>query len=603
MRRAGRYLAGPRVDGPQCLRPRHHGCRTSGLGHRNGPLPLRSHSAGASPRLSPPPGFLSGAGAGCGVGRGAEPGSPWAGPAPAGRSAALRRRLALIFETRHRSMSRRRGSRLAHRDRRRAHCRTRPSFRAWRALPRSAPSPNSGRRSASALTSHWPPRARASTSMRGPPGRIRRRYPRRYYRRGGGNSARLPAPDWRWHYAVETSWDYYAAGDRWSPLTGVVDETRALSLSGGIGFDAPPTAGPEAHVIGGPRPDRFFIRCRIAGGTYDKPPTLARIAHQCGSRQPFGRTSLSRRLPPEAAAGPRRTIGWHSARSCRTARGYSSSPPPVRMRAGARWRILIAAAPGITIMSSIRRLESCGSAMAARAACCPPMRFSASIAGWAVVPTASAAGSLDRWLDNPHNEALVVGWSAFAPAILIEQPFSAFGGAAAESPEDAQARAVLALELPDKAVNIADFERLARATPGTPVARAWALPEFHPALPSVAAAGSVGVVVVPDGPGPAPVATPALVRAVKAYLAPRRLVTTEIHVIPGELPHSVGRCRAAPGGDRRARDRPERGARDARRLFAPVDRRTGPHRLAGRPGCLQGRDRSVAGWKSRGSRR
>ena len=143
-----------------------------------------------------------------------------------------------------------------------------------------------------------------------------------------------------------------------------------------------------------------------------------------------------------------------------------------------------------------------------------------------------AAGSLDRWLDNPHNEALVVGWSAFAPAILIEQPFSAFGGAAAESPEDAQARAVLALELPDKAVNIADFERLARATPGTPVARAWALPEFHPALPSVAAAGSVGVVVVPDGPGPAPVATPALVRAVKAYLAPRRLVTTEIHVIP-----------------------------------------------------------------------
>ena len=69
-----------------------------------------------------------------------------------------------------------------------------------------------------------------------------------------------PRPDWRRHYAVETSWDYYAAGDRWLPLTGVVDETRALSLSGGIGFDAPPTAGPEAHVIGGPRPDRFFIR-------------------------------------------------------------------------------------------------------------------------------------------------------------------------------------------------------------------------------------------------------------------------------------------------------------------------------------------------------
>ena len=171
--------------------------------------------------------------------------------------------------------------------------------------------------------------------------------------------------------------------------------------------------------------------------------------------------------------------------------------------------------------------------MAARAAYCPPMRFSESIAGWAVVPTAisplvrSTAGSTIRTTRR---------WSSagprFAPAILIEQPFSAFGGAAAESPEDAQARAVLALELPDKAVNIADFERLARATPGTPVARAWALPEFHPALPSVAAAGSVGVVVVPDGPGPAPVATPALVRAVKAYLAPRRLVTTEIHVIP-----------------------------------------------------------------------
>jgi hypothetical protein len=80
-----------------------------------------------------------------------------------------------------------------------------------------------------------------------------------------------------------------------------------------------------------------------------------------------------------------------------------------------------------------------------------------------------------------------------------------------------------------------DFRELALATPGGRVGRAECLPLFHPGLPGQVAPGVVSVVVWPreDPKHPsAPTPDRALIGDVCCWLDARRLVTTELHVIP-----------------------------------------------------------------------
>jgi predicted phage baseplate assembly protein len=87
----------------------------------------------------------------------------------------------------------------------------------------------------------------------------------------------------------------------------------------------------------------------------------------------------------------------------------------------------------------------------------------------------------------------------------------------------------------DRAVTASDFAELARATPGSDVGRAECLPLFYPPTQQTDAAGVVTVVVWPraDVTHPdAPEPDRGLLRRVCAYLDPRRLVTTELYVVP-----------------------------------------------------------------------
>ncbi|HEU4602348.1 MAG TPA: hypothetical protein VFS24_10285, partial [Steroidobacteraceae bacterium] len=81
-----------------------------------------------------------------------------------------------------------------------------------------------------------------------------------------------PPADWRRHYRAHTVWEYLAADNTWQPLLDVVDETRALTLSGFVRFSAPAT-----HKAGGPD-GKFPIRCRIARGRFECPPALLHVA-------------------------------------------------------------------------------------------------------------------------------------------------------------------------------------------------------------------------------------------------------------------------------------------------------------------------------------
>jgi predicted phage baseplate assembly protein len=119
------------------------------------------------------------------------------------------------------------------------------------------------------------------------------------------------------------------------------------------------------------------------------------------------------------------------------------------------------------------------------------------------------------------------------PGIAADQvmnPFAAGGGGDEESLADAIIRAPGMLRTRDRAVTPEDFERL--AVESGPIARAKALPLRHPSFPTMQVPGVVSVVVVPNVPGDAPMPNPVTLKTVCAYLDKRRLLTTELYVVP-----------------------------------------------------------------------
>jgi hypothetical protein len=121
------------------------------------------------------------------------------------------------------------------------------------------------------------------------------------------------------------------------------------------------------------------------------------------------------------------------------------------------------------------------------------------------------------------------------PGVTVENPLPATGGADSEAIATALERVPGELRRRDRAVTAGDFRELALAAPGADVGRAESLPRFHPLTRITDAAGVVSVVVWPreDRRHPsAPVPGRSLVRRVCEWLDARRLVTTELYVIP-----------------------------------------------------------------------
>lgn len=124
----------------------------------------------------------------------------------------------------------------------------------------------------------------------------------------------------------------------------------------------------------------------------------------------------------------------------------------------------------------------------------------------------------------------------------------ATGGAAAESLEDAEDRAIKDLRTTCRAITAADYEELAVKTPGIRVARAKAIPGYHPGYPCLAMPGAVTVVVLPvvrQDLAP-PIPGNGFLQTVFAYLDARRLVATDLHVIGPEYVTVAVSCTVYP---------------------------------------------------------
>ena len=332
----------------------------------------------------------------------------------------------------------------------------------------------------------------------------------------------LPTADWRHHYSVRTVWEYGVGVGQWEPLSEVVDETRALTLSGAIRFKAPEAM---KHVAGGvagrSHANRYFIRCRVVSGQFECPPVIRYV--QINTVRACHVVDRIQRL----------LLGRSTGRAGQTYqlpdRPIVPGSTTVRVQVGASeqtwnesliWDRLGPHAHGYVLHPERGEIHFGNG----RVGAVPP-------AGAELSVTYQVGGG-----PAGNVEAQSLTRLATSPASSREftQPFAASGGASAESLFDAKARAVAWLSQPHRAVTLRDFEQLALATPGVPVARVKALAEYDPALPCVTAPGSITVIVIPQCPRPRPTPGPEFLRAVTQYLNRRRLVTTEVHVIGPE---------------------------------------------------------------------
>jgi predicted phage baseplate assembly protein len=349
--------------------------------------------------------------------------------------------------------------------------------------------------------------------------RIRRQCQGEWARRVG---------DWRLHYRARTVWEFHAGGGLWQPLKDVTDETRALSLTGFVRFAAPLGHQPGALA---PQPTLYFIRCRLVDGGYECAPRLLHTAFNAMSAEHA--ISRAERLLGKVAghAGARLAFGDQSivadSVQLRLDNGAGKVQADWTTRldwddSGAHDRhALLLPEDGALVSGNGLRGQTLPAGFAVHAR----YRVGGGAAG--NVP----ANTLVALPASADNLALAPALGSMAAALTLAQPFAATGGAPRETLDALRARAFTLASAVDKAVTLADFERIALATPGVPVARAHAVAGVHPALPCYPARGLVTVVVVPRCRLPAPMPSHALLERVRAWIEPRRLVTNEVIVI------------------------------------------------------------------------
>jgi hypothetical protein len=314
---------------------------------------------------------------------------------------------------------------------------------------------------------------------------------------GGGEGARLV-------------WEIQTRPGVWRRLEGseVADGTRSLTVSGRIVFTVP--SAMAAGRIGPVKENLFYLRGRLARGTWDAPPRLVQLA--------VNGVAAEQSELVEAAIG---TGNGSPHQQLNLPRPAVSERTLVLSAAGVTWTErpdfdLSGRADSHYLLDPMRGRVTFGDGENGRrlpSGAVVSVRYRATRADAGNLP----AGRAQRIAGNP-------------PDLAVENPVPATGGAAAETLDEAAARAVDSVEQPLRAVTLADYERIALETPGVRLARAVALADFDPAFPCFQANGVVTVIILPHLPRRRPFPSLATRRAVAGHLAGRRLIGTRVIV-------------------------------------------------------------------------
>ncbi len=135
-------------------------------------------------------------------------------------------------------------------------------------------------------------------------------------------------------------------------------------------------------------------------------------------------------------------------------------------------------------------------------------------------------GSVGIGVINKHNAAQT--------ALKVSNPVPTWGGVDAESLAQAEARMPSVVRHRNRLVTLADYREIVENAPGVNLGRVEVLPIVHPRQPLQDSHGVVTLMVIPaqdplhpDAPQPDNV----FLKTLCSYLEPRRVLTTELHII------------------------------------------------------------------------
>jgi predicted phage baseplate assembly protein len=319
------------------------------------------------------------------------------------------------------------------------------------------------------------------------------------------------------------AWEYWNGSD-WMPMALVEDETAALTRDGHVRVQLPPS-GTVVLATMGVKTDvpRYWIRARLEQSNYQLPPKL--LAIRTNTAPATQAETISFEILGGSNGRPKQVFTTSSSPILQgtlvlevdEGEGFvrwTEVPDPFGSGPDDTHYILNRSTGEVRFGDGIR-----GRIPVANAASFQNVRATTYRVGGGSRGNV-AAGTLTSLLTSIPGIA----------ADKISNLFSAGGGADEESLAGAIDRAPGLLRTRDRAVTPEDFERLAIESGA--IARAKALPLYHPDFPTVQVPGVVSVVVVPNVPGDAPMPNPMTLASVCAYLDARRLLTTELYVVP-----------------------------------------------------------------------
>ncbi len=339
------------------------------------------------------------------------------------------------------------------------------------------------------------------------------------------------------HHSVRLVWEFLNLQNSWQELKAtadaatseIIDETRALTLNGRVLFKLPVLMGRKA--IGKVAEPLYYLRARIVRGAYDAAPSLRHCAlngffveqavrvESLSLGQGDGLPNLRFQLPQAPALQSDfaiftledgRLLEWSNVSDfvasnradahfmLDTMRGI------IRFGDGERGRVVPNRAPVIVGYDSTRASQG-----------------------------NLNANTITKLADTPHNRSLLAARFEDIKSQIdkINNSLPATGGTDAETLTHASGRAIESVDRTERAVTLADYEALARQTPGTRVARVSARANLHPSFPCLNAQGIITVIALPYLPVDQPTLSEGLRRAIAEYLFPRRIIGSRVEVV------------------------------------------------------------------------
>ena len=371
---------------------------------------------------------------------------------------------------------------------------------------------------------------------------------------------------------VNALWEY-STGDPlfWRPLSVAQDDTRALTRTGYLTFDAPADGGTLQYGLwNDPAQPLFWLRYRIAnllGGGYETPPQISSVL-------------INTISATNAVTESDEVLGYSTGLPNQS---FTLAHAPVlAMPAGVTGRIVVqeeedgdylpwteVANFGASSRSDTHYTLDASTGL---------VQFGDGKNG--KIPHALTTGSVSQTSFERNIRTTQYRWGGGAAGLAgantitsINSPVPyvsavtnvapSYGGSDEESLDDAKARAPQVIRTMTRAVTSDDFAFLAEGTPGANIRRAVAYPLLSPTYrikrsasgglpaPEVPIPGVVTVIVVPDSTDPKPTPSTATLGLVANWLDQHRLLTAELFVAPPRyrLVHIRARVIADPSAD------------------------------------------------------